>query len=267
MIVLEDLNDSIIKGNLYVPDGTTSIRNSELSGSLDIVDVTLPTSCTIIDDEAFSYTTELKTLIAYGNISYIGNSAFSDSSVKRIEFKQNCNSVNDLAFNNCKQLEEIVCRDFANLNLGEKAFYYCEALKNITLSNSLQEIKRATFFKCKSLRNVSLPMSLTTLREYAFSGCESLGTIELPVTLKIIENNCFDSCKNLSYISIPAGVEILEGKVFNRCSNLQKVDLPRTLKLLDMSCFLDCTSLREILVDRNTVVTNQDMTPNIEVIQ
>lgn len=261
----EDLQENVEDGMLYVPDGKLSIKKSELAGNIEIESAILPSSLSIIDDGAFAYTDNLKEVTCYGNIQYIGTGAFGESGLERIEFKQGCASVNDGAFSECIKLKEVDCKDFCNLSLGEKAFYHCEKLRSISLSNSLQEIKYGTFFKCKELANVWLPQSLQTLGSYAFAGCDALVSIELPDTLKTLEDHCFDSCKNLTFVSVPSGVSVLENKVFNRCNKLQKIELPKELKLLDMSCFLECGALKEITVGPDTTVTNESMTPYITV--
>lgn len=261
----EDLQENVEDGLLYVPDGKLSIKKSELAGNIEIESVILPSSLSIIDDSSFAYTDNLKEVTCYGNIQYVGTGAFEESGLEKIEFKQGCASVNNEAFSECTKLKEVDCKDFCNLSLGEKAFYHCDSLRRISLSNSLQEIKYGAFFKCKDLTNVDLPQSLQSLGSYAFAGCESLVSVELPDTLKTIEDHAFDSCKNLTYVYIPEGVSVLENKVFNRCIKLQKIDIPKDLKLLDMSCFLECGELREVTIGPETVLTNESMTPYIKV--
>jgi hypothetical protein len=261
----EDLQENVEDGMLYVPDGKLSIKKSELAGNIEIESAVLPSSLSIIDDNSFAYTDNLKEVTCYGNIQYVGTEAFEESGLEKIDFKQGCASINDSAFAECRKLSKIVCKDFCNLSLGEKAFYHCESLKNISLSNSLQEIQYGTFFKCKNLTNIDLPQSLQTIRSYAFAGCESLVSMELPDTVQTIEDHAFDSCKNLTYVYIPEGVTILENKVFNRCTKLQDIVIPKDLKLLDMSCFLECGALKEITIGPETVLTNESMTPYIKV--
>lgn len=261
----EDLQENVEDGMLYVPDGKLSIKKSELAGNIEIESAILPSSLSIVDDESFAYTDNLKEVTCYGSIQYIGTNAFEESGLEKIDFKQGCASVNDGAFYGCRHLKEVACKDFCNLSLGEKAFYLCESLRSLRLSNSLQEIQYGTFFKCRQLTNIWLPQSLQTLGSYAFAGCDSLVSMELPDTLKTLQDHCFDSCKNLTFVYIPEGVSVLENKIFNRCTKLQKVEIPKELKLLDMSCFLECGALKEITVGADTTVTNESMTPYIKI--
>ena len=62
--------------------------------------------------------------------------------------------------------------------IGEKAFYQCDALKSIDLTN-ITSIGEEAFYKCTSL-GIITASNLTTLGEYAFLECGTVSWIYLP---------------------------------------------------------------------------------------
>ncbi|MBR1373010.1 leucine-rich repeat protein, partial [bacterium] len=134
--------------------------------------VTLPETCTDIDYYAF-FGCKYMTDVFGGNIKNVGICAFSKceelsnidiSEVNTIAgnglsstgIKEFVNSsiekIEHSAFSGCKSLE------FVNLPnveiIGRHAFYYCENLSNISLSNNLLSIGEDAFYECPKLTNI-----------------------------------------------------------------------------------------------------------------
>ena len=61
--------------------------------------------------------------------------------------------------------------------IGEEAFYGCDALTSVTLPDGLTSIDDHAFYGCYSLTSVTLPDSLTFIGNYAFSFCDALTLI------------------------------------------------------------------------------------------
>lgn len=60
--------------------------------------------------------------------------------------------------------------------IGEKAFYYCNNLTNVTLPNSLATIKNYAFNRCR-FSQIIIPLSVTEIQGYAFSSNSNLDYI------------------------------------------------------------------------------------------
>ena len=63
--------------------------------------------------------------------------------------------------------------------IGEDAFYYCTALKSVTLPEGLTELKNSVFAYCTALSDINIPESLTTIGKYTFLSCASMEKITL----------------------------------------------------------------------------------------
>ena len=89
-------------------------------------------------------------------------------------------------------------------SIGERAFYGCESLKDVTISDSVTKIGNCAFAYCSSLvggeEGFELPDSVKYIGDYAFLGCE-----------------------NLSYIDLGQGVEHIGEDIFDRCSELKEI--------------------------------------------
>ena len=73
---------------------------------------------------------------------------------------------------NCPAAVEI---PYGVTKIAVGAFQGQEALKNVTLPGSVDELGEDTFAQCISLTSVTLPEGLTAIRKHAFSGCTLCG--------------------------------------------------------------------------------------------
>lgn len=72
------------------------------------------------------------------------------------------------------------------------AFYRCEKLEQVTLTEGVEEIGKEAFGRCTALRSVAFPASLTEIGSYAFSDCAALTDVSFagdPVIYKYAFRN------------------------------------------------------------------------------
>ena len=81
-------------------------------------------------------------------------------------------------FENCKNLVSVTLPSSVT-TIGSYAFYGCNSLTNINLSNctSLQTIGNYAFWNCKGLISITLPANLQTIVNCAFRNCTGLENI------------------------------------------------------------------------------------------
>ena len=130
-----------------------------------------------------------------------------------------------------KELQEKIGKAIIGDNVtavGESAFTYCSALKNITLPASVKTIGSYAFYYCSKLENITLPASLTTIEENAFAYCKELQTVTIPASVKTIGYAAFKNCSALQSIALPASVKTIGDWVFSDCSALKDLTVAWT---------------------------------------
>ena len=121
--------------------------------------------------------------------------------------------------------------------IGERAFYLCTSLKNITIPNSVTTIGDYAFNTCNSLESVTIGNSVTTIEEGAFSNCYSLKNITIGNSVTTIEDSVFASCQNLKSVTIPNSVTTIGDGVFADCQNLKSVTIPNSVTTIGANAF------------------------------
>ena len=117
------------------------------------------------------------------------------------------------------------------------------ALTEITLPESVTEIRTSAFEECMALTNITLPENLTEIESSTFEGCMALTEITLPPRLSCIGDFAFCGCKRLTEITIPKGVTAIGKSVFSGCTGLAEITIPKGVTAIDYEAFDRCTSL------------------------
>ncbi len=99
----------------------------------------------------------LTTLTLDSSTTEINREAFSDcSNLTSIEIPSSVKSIGDFAFNNCDALETVTFGANSQLeSIGSYAFCDCSALTSIEIPSSVKSIGDWAFFGCSSLKNVT----------------------------------------------------------------------------------------------------------------
>ena len=152
--------------------------------SCDVLsEVILPPSIVTIEDYAFSFCYELKT----------------------IDFAEcvNLESLGDYTFRYCRSLESINLKNCIELiRLDGDTFSECSQLTSVLFPSSIRVIGGRSFEKCSKLKMVDLSActSLSTIGKDAFIFCNSLAIVILPSSLRYIREGAFYGCDGLERI-------------------------------------------------------------------
>lgn len=165
--------------------------------SLQIKSITLPDSVKYIDDEAFAWCHELKS-IKFEGILEIGERAF-----------MGCDKLSEMSFGN--ELEVI----------GEKAFAYCPSIIAVELPDSVSFLGSSSFEGCRSLKSVSIPDSVKTIEYGTFYACSSLRQVKLPKRLEYIDEYAFAHCTSITEMALPSKT-VLNADAFFQCGTLHR---------------------------------------------
>ena len=88
--------------------------------------------------------------------------------------------------------------------IGDRAFYGCVYLMDLSVGDRLTSIGDSAFTNCVSLKELSFPDSLATIGAYAFTSCSSLGEVTLGRGISSIGSFAFADCEGLTQVTITA---------------------------------------------------------------
>ena len=95
--------------------------------------------------------------------------------------------------------------------IGDYAFYLCEDLTKITVSENVTSIGDSAFWYCTGLTSVTLPSSLNSIGERAFARCEKLSSVRIPENVRWIGDIVFAGCLSLRSITVNPSNPVYRG--------------------------------------------------------
>jgi hypothetical protein len=182
----------------------------------------------------------------------IRSSAFSSTVIESVTIPASITSIGNDAFSDCDSLAAVVFAEGATLTtIGERAFRYCDALKEITIPKSVTTIGAEAFYICSVLETVSFEdgISIGQINDYTFYGCFALSSISYPNTLTSIGESAFYQCSGLSEFSIPASVQYIGKKAFYECMYLKSpINIPNGVTSIEEGTFYHCWSIPSLTI-------------------
>ncbi len=126
------------------------------------------------------------------------------------------------------EIKSVVIPDSV-IEIGERAFYTCLQLEEVTMGNGVKKIGQEAFAGCFKMKTIHLSDSLQEIGLRAFNFCESLEALELPSSLRNIEMEAFGNCISLKSLKIPDGVQAIPPAVFDQCHSLEELYIPSSV--------------------------------------
>ena len=181
---------------LNVPDKVsgvtvTGIGESAFENNTRIKEITLPETCTYIDNYAFKNCSNLQTINAPGVVT-----------------------VKKEAFWRCRKLDYVNMPELTNLS--QRCFMGCGKLNNLPVDN-FTLIYQWSFASSK-ISNITFP-NVTTIYNNAFSDCRELVEITLPsIQPDNFYESVFSGCVKLERVNFPDDMISLGGFTFQNCT-------------------------------------------------
>lgn len=162
------------------------------------------------------------------------------------------------AFSNMPFLKEVTLPDTITEIRGQ-AFKNDYSLTKVNIPKNLKYLGGGSFANCKSIKSVEIPDSVTYIGGEIFSGATSLESVKLSKNIKEIRGNSFEECHSLKKIEIPDKVTRIGGHAFYGCDELSEVTISVNSKLNEIgsSAFRLCDNLDYIVIPVNTYVNER----------
>lgn len=155
------------------------------------------------------------------------------------------------------KIHQIIIEDGIN-SIGDNAFYDCNNLININISNTVNQIGYSAFRKCASLSSVIIPDGVTSIEGRAFQGCSSLTSINIPEKVTSIEEGLFIDCSSLTSIDLPKNITTIGNIAFWGCRALTSITIPESVTTIEYGAFRDCSSIVSISIPGNVTSIGQE---------
>ena len=281
--------------SVAIPESVTSISSYAFNNCDGLTSVTIPESVETVGDYAFANCDNLSELTYNPATTTIGENAFEGTKVNlqqgneeeeyvlRYEIRDgavivsgyNSNIPENLTIPSTVTIDGV---EYAVTGIRENAFYGCEKLKSIEISEGIETIGDKAFLGCSNLESITIPSSVSSFGGWdVFEGCEKVKTLtyntdaldlryvnKLPLETVVIgesvtkiPNSGFYNWSNLKSITIGKSVETIGSNAFNGCSGLTSIKIPASVKEIGKNAFSNCTGLTSVEIPK-TVKTVGD---------
>ena len=268
---------------------TNCYRGSYVASSLK--SVKFGSGLKSIADYAFYENRALNTVKFTGvALTSIGYQSFYNTAITELDLSGANASIGKFAFDNCNSLKTVKLSGVKTIGSG--AFYSCDRLANLELSDTLTAIEESTFCYCTSLINIVIPDSVTTIGDNSFKDCTELETVTIGkgctsitvsaftadfnlVKFDVSEDNesytsvdgvlynkektavvCYPKSLSGEYV-IPDTVTSIEKAAFENCNKLTKVTIGSGVETVNPYAFNKCNSLATVVFKNSDTVNKK----------
>ena len=184
------------------PDSLRRIGESAFSHNIFLGSVTFPPHLESIGTNAFDHIAITEIDIP-DSVKEIGRSVFSYcDQLKTVRLPDTLTKIPEEIFLGCNVLEEITIPPSCTI-IGADAFNQ-SGITAIDIPESVKKIGQRAFFYCYDLAQVTLHEGLETLGAYCFDNCYALSEIILPQSVKSIGKECFSSLTTVTKAVAPS---------------------------------------------------------------
>ena len=185
-------------------------------------------------------------------VKNIYDEAFAESSITSVFIPDTVTNIGEGAFYYCENLESVTLSN--NLTyIGYRAFYHT-SIKSVKIPNTVNEIDMSAFSDCKNLKEVTISNGNIQIGRSAFSYCND-ALYEVSENLKYVgdSNNPYAilievTGKNFSTYNINEKTQVIAEFVFEDCKRLTEITIPVNIKCISNWAFDGCTELQGVFI-------------------
>ena len=117
------------------------------------------------------------------------------------------------------------------------------------INYSVTAVEREAFYNCNELTSITISDGITVIEDFAFAECIGLNSLSTPGSVKEIRDFAFGHCENLKSVDFANGIEKIGDYAFSYCKSLTSVIIPPSISYISYDSFLRCSGLTDISVD------------------
>ena len=263
-------NNNHFDSPIYLPTSLQCINGKKVD---ELTSLTVPSNVTSIDENCFTNSSNLKTLILPKSLKETNSQWLAKcSNLENITITSSKTTIPLDSLEHCKNVTQITLPLDANkIILGNRIFNNQDHLSQpFYLPPSIKMING----KEVDPLFITIPENITSLDNECFHGCDTLEKLILPYnTLTNISFVCYENCQNLTNISLELNKTriICGNKIFNNKPHFnQSFNVPSTIKVIcgkpvnsttfeipsyvtsfDENCFDHCENLKELILPKS----------------
>lgn len=216
-----------------VGDCIYRLDDNVFNGQTYMSAVTIPSTVVEVGDWAFSSCQSLPTVsFPTTALTELGEGAFSNcSELTSVSFGGTIpTALSDSLFSNCISLESATWMQYNSItSIGNKTFYNCYSLNNVTLPNSLTSIGNQAFYSNYALENITIPSGVTSIGTSAFENCTAMTFANINSDEVSIGDSAFKGNTSLTAVTINSSGLTIGNNVFSGCTRLLKLTFTATV--------------------------------------
>ena len=235
---------------------TTEIASRETEGSWK--------DNTYTDAQGITYQLNGNSITVTGtSTNFSGGAITIPATIKKNGISYPVTGVGDRAFYNCDALENVTFSGNAD-SIGDYAFYSCDALESVTFSDDVGSIRGLAFYSCDALENVTFSGNVGNIEGYAFWNCDSLENVTFSGNVGNIEGYAFWNCDSLESIIFSGDVDSIGDNAFEGCDALKTIYVPSMSneKIAMIQAALEDSDLYNVQIEKSAPEQPSDPDPD-----
>ena len=248
--------------NITIPDSVTSIEYCAFSNCCALTNITIPDSVTSMGSGVFEgsgyYLDESNWI---DGVLYIGNHLVdAKHSVSSCVVKHGTKTIASYVFAHCEALRSITIPNSV-IGIGGQVFSHCISLESITVErgnsvyhsdgNCLIETASKTLIAGCKTSIIPNDGSVTAIGRFAFEGCYGLTNLIIPSSVTYLGYAAFGECYNLTSITFEENSQLqcITDDSFSNCNGLTSITIPSSVIFVGQDAFVGCNKLSNVVFE------------------